>query len=258
MDIPDTDLNNSILESLGGEPTEPAEAFVETEQNPGITKVGAKEGNTHSTGATTSVEEKALTLLGSGIRAEAVAAALGVTPARISQLLADKEFSGKVSELRYENLQSHNKRDSSYDSIEDDLLVKLKRSVPLMVKPDTILRAISVVNAAKRRGQSAPEQVTNQTTMVTLILPNVIAQKFTTTIDNQVITAGEQSLVTMQSGDLLSQVKSAQARKLEQAMEAAEPAETVPAAPATIVAPKNPEEIYHESSREAEKREYIS
>jgi hypothetical protein len=38
-------------------------------------------------------------------------------------------------------------------------------------------------------------------------MPVQIVQKFTTNISNQVIQAGEQSLLTMPSGDLLKQVE---------------------------------------------------
>ncbi len=70
-------------------------------------------------GTSSSIEDRALVLLGAGIGGEAVANALGVTPSRISQLLSEQAFSDAVSTLRYENLQKHNNRDASYDTIED-------------------------------------------------------------------------------------------------------------------------------------------
>ncbi len=181
----------SVLDSLGG--TTRAE-LEETLPAP---------SNTHSPGQTSSVEEKALNLLGSGISAEQVASALGVTPSRISQLLSSEDFAEKVAVIRYENLQKHNVRDNKYDSLEDLLLDKLKLSLGLMFKPETILKAIATVNGAKRRGQVVQDQVTDRSTVVNLILPNVIAAKFVVNIDNQVTRAGDQDLVTMQSGSLL-------------------------------------------------------
>ena len=163
----------------------------------------------YSPGKSTSIEDRALKLLGSGVGAESVASALGVTPSRISQLLAVEEFSKKVADLRYESLQSHNKRDNKYDTLEDALLAKLQKSLPLLVKPESIMKAISVVNGAKRRGQSAPEAVANQQNIVNIILPSVIADKFTTNAENQVIKAGDQNLVTMQSGNLLKTTETA-------------------------------------------------
>lgn len=172
-------------------------------------------GNSGGTGNTNSTEERALALLGSGVPAESVAAALGVTPARISQLLANEVFSKKVAALKYESLQKHNVRDAAYDSLEDKLLAKLEKAMPLMVKPESILKAISIVNGAKRRGSDAPTAVTNQQTIVNLMLPEVVTNKFAIDINNQVTKAGEQELLTMPSGNLLKQVESASAARLE-------------------------------------------
>lgn len=160
-------------------------------------------------GTTTSIEDRALVLLGAGIGGEAVANALGVTPARISQLLAEQAFSDAVSTLRYENLQKHNNRDASYDTIEDKLLAKLEGSLSFILKPRDLLQALSIVNSAKRRGQSSPDQVVNQQNIVNLILPTIIAEKFTVNIDNQVTCAGEQELHTLPASTLLKSVEDA-------------------------------------------------
>lgn len=173
--------------------------------------------NHYSPGTTSSIEERARTLLGSGIAAESVAAALGVTPSRIAQLLSNETFAESVAKLRYESLQQHNKRDSHYDRLEDTLLDKLERSIALLYKPQDILKAISTINGAKRRGQSSPEQVTNQQNIVNLVLPVSIAQKFSVNIDNQVTRAGEQDLLTMPSSNLLRKVEEAASiKKLQQ------------------------------------------
>jgi transcriptional regulator with XRE-family HTH domain len=153
--------------------------------------------------AATATEDRALTLLGSGVPSEQVASALGVSPARISQLLSDSTFAEQVTELRYTNLQKHNTRDEAYDSLEDKLLEKLEGNLGLLFKPSEILKAISTVNGAKRRGQSAPDHVTNTQNIVSIILPTQITQRFTTNVNNQVVKTGAQELTTMQSGNLL-------------------------------------------------------
>ena len=158
-------------------------------------------------GITSSIEDRALSLLGQGISSEIVASTLGVTPARISQLLADPIFASQVTELRYEALQVHNKRDDSYDKIEDKLLIKLEAAIPLMFKPETVLSAIKVVNAAKRRGTTSPEAISTTNNIVQLILPKKIINQFTTNVNNQVTKVGNQTLVTMQAGELLKKVE---------------------------------------------------
>lgn len=154
-----------------------------------------------------STEERALQLLGSGCGPEVVATAIGVTVSRISQLLSEPEFAAAVSELRFTHLQSHNTRDTAYDSMEDALIEKLSDLMPLMMRPMEVLKAIQVINAAKRRGQSAPESITHQNTVVNLVMPTQIIQKFTTNIHNQVTNAGSQTLETMQSSTLLANAK---------------------------------------------------
>lgn len=153
-----------------------------------------------------STEARALHLLGTGISPEIVASACGVSVSRISQLLSDPNFTAQVAELRFAALEKHNITDSKYDEMEDKLLASLKDCLPLIsMDPLKLLRAISVINNAKRRGISAPEQIHAQNTVVQLIMPNVLIQKFTTNINNQVIHAGDQTLETIPSHMLASQ-----------------------------------------------------
>jgi len=159
--------------------------------------------------ALSNTEERIVSLLGQGIQPEEVANALGITPARISQLLSDEAFASRVTELRYQNLQKHNMRDNAYDELEDELVKKLKKNLALIFKPEVLLKAIATINGAKRRGQSAPDQIVNQQNIVSLTLPVQITQKFVTNINNQVIKAGEQDLITITSGNLLNKVEQA-------------------------------------------------
>lgn len=152
---------------------------------------------------------RALELLGDGIASNIVAQTLGVSESYISQLLSDELFLKGVVEKRYEHLARHNKRDAEYDKIEDDLLERLKATLPMLFDPMKILKAISVINAAKRRGQSTPESISQQNVVVNLTLPTAVIEKFSVTkdINNQIIEAGEQKLITIQSGNLLERVK---------------------------------------------------
>jgi hypothetical protein len=157
--------------------------------------------------AVTSTESRALTLLGSGVPPESVAAALGVSASRISQLLSEPDFAAKVAELRFNNLQKHNERDSTYDVLEDELLKKMKDCLPFMVRPMEIAKVLQMINAAKRRGASAPDSITAQQTIVSLTIPVSIIQKFQTTAQRQVTHAGDTELITMQAGTLLKEVE---------------------------------------------------
>ena len=158
--------------------------------------------------APSTTRERALQLLGTGTcSAEQVAAACGVTASAISQLLSDEVFAGEVAALRYRNLSSNTERDSRYDDMEDKLLEKLHHSIPLMVRPMEVLKAIQVINGAKRRGAAGDIAAIQQTNIVNLTLPTAIVNKFTTNMQNQVVSAGAQELLTIQSGTLLKQSK---------------------------------------------------
>jgi hypothetical protein len=137
------------------------------------------------------IEFRALELLGSGIAPETVANALGVTPSRISQLLSDEEFARKVTEKKFETLQKHNA-----------LIEKFQDVIPLMMRPMEILKALQVINSQKRRGVSSPESIHTQQTIVNLTVPVQLVTKFSRDINNQVIEAGDQTLLTIQSNKL--------------------------------------------------------
>lgn len=147
-------------------------------------------------------EDRILQLLGQGLQESVVASAVGVTPSAISQLLSRQDFAEAVAELRYKTLAAHTHRDNSYDELEDTLLEKLKSSVSLMYKPAELLKAVQIVNAAKRRGQAAPDHLTQQQTVINLQIPVKVVNKFTLTSNKQVIEAGSQALNTMQSSTL--------------------------------------------------------
>lgn len=155
--------------------------------------------------APTSTESRALELLGQGLSNTIVASALGVSEGRISQLLSDEQFASKVQELRFQNLQKHNQRDEKYDALEDKLLKNLTNLVDYVVKPMEATRILQVVNAAKRRGSSAPETLQTSQPVVNLTLPQQILNKYEIIINqqnNQVVKAGDQSLVTIQASSL--------------------------------------------------------
>lgn len=160
-----------------------------------------------STSTTSSTEDRALALLGQGCGPEVVASALGVTVSRISQLLSESGFAEQVAELRFKSLAKHSERDQRADRLEDMLLEKLENLLPFMMNPMQVVHAYTRLNAAKRRGSSAPESLTSQQQIVSLNIPTVIlnqhlTQNITVNATNQVVKAGNQDLVTVQSGHM--------------------------------------------------------
>jgi hypothetical protein len=166
-----------------------------------------------ATSTTSSTEERALTLLGQGVPPTAVANALGVDISRISQLLSQDDFASKVVEKKFESLSKHNERDTKVDNIEDKLLKKLEDCLPFMTRPMEILKAYTSINLAKRRGATQVEDLTQKQTIIQLNIPQIILDRFQTNIHNQVIQVGEQSLLTIQSGEMLKQLEATNAER---------------------------------------------
>lgn len=148
-------------------------------------------------------DDRALSLLGQGLDPPVVASATGLSVSRISQLLSDIEFAGEVAELRFKTLVAHTERDGRADKIEDKLLDMLDNCLPFMEhKPLVILRAYQTLNAAKRRGASAPAHIDKPAEVLQLNMPVTIMQKFITNINGMVIKAGDQELITVQSSQM--------------------------------------------------------
>lgn len=163
-----------------------------------------------TSGVTTANEDRALSLLGSGTSAAQTASALGVTESYISQLLSRDDFSREVIKRKCEVLERHNKRDNKYDALEDTILDKMHEGIAMVFDPMKLARLLQVTNAAKRRGVGADSNVSQVTTSISLVLPQVIIEKFSANTYNQVIEAGDQQLITMQVGTLLERLKGKQ------------------------------------------------
>lgn len=146
-------------------------------------------------------------LLGQGIEGHRVASALGVDPSYVSQLLADDAFKERVQELRLANLTEATTRDKRYDGIEDKLLGHIEHDIdknPFAFKTTgDKVRALSIVNNLKRRGANADSNIaTINQTVVQLVLPTQLMQRYVKDVNNQIVQAGDKNLLTMQSGSM--------------------------------------------------------
>lgn len=157
-----------------------------------------------------STSEKIKELLGSGLSNDVVASAVGCTLPWISELMSDPQFAADVVELRSKSLTAHTDRDRRIDGIEDKLISKLEEAVDdgSVYKPKDILQAFHLVNLAKRRGVPAHANMTAQTTIINLTLPQQLLKQFTMTAHGEVIDVetedgARQTLVTMPAHTLL-------------------------------------------------------
>jgi hypothetical protein len=154
------------------------------------------------------MKDRILALLGNGVAPEATAAAVGCTPAYISQLLKEPDFAAKVAELRCANLTQATERDGKYDTLEDKLLAKLEDLIPFMIKPMEVVKALSAMNSAKRRGAGA-ESSSTVNNIVVLQLPQVIKNRFQVNDKQEVVEVDGRTLLTIDGSKLLKELKNA-------------------------------------------------
>jgi hypothetical protein len=156
---------------------------------------------------TSTTEDRALALLGKGVPPTAVANALGVDPSRITQLLGDEDFAERVVQAKFESLSKSTERDGNIDTLEDRLLDKLRDCLPFMTRPMEIIKSFQIINGAKRRGAQSADTLAAKQTIIQLNIPQIVLEKFTSNIHNQVIQVGSQSLLTIPSGQLLKSME---------------------------------------------------
>jgi hypothetical protein len=160
----------------------------------------------------TGTPARILELLGVGVQPVQVASAVGCSESYISQLLAEEGFAKAVAQKRYDTLVAESSRDRAYDSIEDELLEKLRKSLPFIVKTPEILASIKVINGAKRRGASTSTGAAANSTVIQLVLPARTRARFTADSNGQVVEvsseAGTQSLLTVQSSSVAKLLES--------------------------------------------------
>lgn len=149
-------------------------------------------------------ELRMLQLLGNGISQELTASTCGVTPAYISQLMAQEGFASLVNKLRYEKLEAEASIDDRYNKMESDLQDKMEKVIPMLIKPRDILDFSTRINQMKRRNTaSAPSANSSATVVVNLQLPTAIMNKLVIDAEtNKVIEANGQELLTLPSNNM--------------------------------------------------------
>jgi len=152
-------------------------------------------------------KERIKSLLGYITDQTRVAHLAGCDVSYISQLMADPGFAEEVMLARIEQGERTVGMDRKADDIEGVLLDKLKRALPMMVKPSEILRAYQVLNQAKRRvPQDSVGHGTGGATIVQIRIPERAALRFKVDSTNEVIEVDGRPLVTMPSVDLLKRL----------------------------------------------------
>lgn len=161
----------------------------------------------------TASAEKIKELLSNGLSNDVVATAVGVHPSYVSQLMSDEVFSAEVIARRTQTLADVTVRDRSWDGLEDKLLIRMHEIVDnqMIYKPQDVIRALVVVNNAKRRGNTAQESLVVHQNIVNLSIPAAVVNNYTKNITGEVVEVTspdgqQQTLVTMQAATLMSKL----------------------------------------------------
>lgn len=169
-------------------------------------------------------EERAIGMLGDGHSQEIVASTLGVTASRISQMMSQDWFKEEVVRRRYSKQQEANLVDAKINRLEDKILDKLEKSLPLISRSSELIKAFATLNGAKRRGsQSDSNQTLINQTVVNLTVPVALVNKYKTDSNAQVIEVNDKPFLTAPSNILpdiastvLKQTKEEQQHAMEQ------------------------------------------
>lgn len=166
-----------------------------------------------------------INLLTKGVTPSEAARALGITPGAVTQLMEHPDVSSALETYRMAQVAQSSQIDANYDAIELQLQEQLKRVTPLLMRPGEIAQVLTRVNSAKRRGV-AHQAAQGPSKVLTLNIPVALQAKFVLNASNQVIEAGNQTLVTMQSSNI---AKFAEANNVRTKLPAAPAASTASA-----------------------------
>lgn len=153
-------------------------------------------------------------MLGKGIPATQVAAAVGCDDSYISQLLAEEGVFEKVSQLKAEHFSHYMAQDGKIDDAEAEALKKVASLVPFITRPAEAVRVFGVLNAAKRRTADSISNAQAVAQTVALDLPAAARVRFTITQDKQVIEIEGRSMTTMPAKSLAARLEQRSAARM--------------------------------------------
>lgn len=160
------------------------------------------------------MKERIIEMLGNGVSATAVAAALGVTDGYVSQVLNEEGVTEKVQELRAAKYAAFAQEDDDLNKAEAAALRRVNQLLPLMTKPTDAARVFSILNAAKRKVGSVESAAPVGATIIQIALPEAAKVSFTLSSDRQVVEVEDRSLITMPAKNLAARLEQRNASRL--------------------------------------------
>lgn len=160
------------------------------------------------------MKERIIEMLGRGIPAVQVAAAVGCDDSYISQLVSTEGIAERIQLAKAEHFSAHVEQDARLDAAENEALARLASLTAFITRPAEAARVYSVLNAAKRRTSDASANSQAPAQTVVLELPEASRVRFTLSQDRQVIEIEGRSLTTMPARNLAAQLEQRNAARL--------------------------------------------
>jgi predicted transcriptional regulator len=164
---------------------------------------------------TNSTRERAMELLGRGVRPSVVATILRVTPAVISQYQEDPEFKEILQGRLVESQLAASVRDARLDALEDQIITQVERSIQWFSKPADALGALKLINGLARRAPviaTNPDDISTQTVILQLPthMQNSVVNIQVNT-NNEVVEVNGREMRTMATSQVLRELEVSQA-----------------------------------------------
>lgn len=170
-------------------------------------------------------------LLGRNLSPAQVCQLANVTPAYVSQLLSDAEFSARVDAQRIASLQNASNQESrasrvydQYLDLEEQLLRNIAQQLPLMRTGEKV-RLLQAISQKKAPPPPVAPATTVNNNLVNISLPAVAMQRFTTNANKDIVAIGDTSLTPLDSPALKKLVQAVDAEAIGALFSDAQPVE---------------------------------
>lgn len=158
--------------------------------------------------------ERIIEMLGNGIAATHVAAALGIDDSYVSQILAEDGVEEQVRSLRAARFGELAAMDERLDTVEEVALRKVEALLPFTTKASEAARIYSLLNAARRKTGAAASNVPAGATILQLNLPPRTQLNFTMAANKEVVEVEGRSMATLPAKSMAKLLETRQATRL--------------------------------------------
>lgn len=171
---------------------------------------------------------KLLELMGAGIPPSAAAAAVGVDPSYVSQLLDTDEFRAALVEASAGRIQAALEHDNTVEGLEKKLLRVIEQKLPFVRNPMEAAKIFQILNNSKKRlvTGSDSSNANQGVQMVTIVLPKAAAVNIKVNTANQVIDVAGRTMAPLPSREL-PKLQEADAARAVTVLENAEKVTTI-------------------------------